>query len=176
MGARLRPSQRLKQGVRRPSGQLDRHEIADLRLGKKTEALLDEAATLQKQLDRYAYGAPTVRFSESDVDQARAAGVLVEFENARPIIVDRSLYRELAKQAIKRTVEELRARVAEAARDRKAARASGRPVDPEAEARRERGRQMRSLAEQAHGANLDLGCGLMNGLAAVDPTDIATVI
>ena len=88
--------------------QLDSYEIADLRLGKKTEALLDEVATLHKQLDRYAYGAPSIRFSESDVDQARAGGVLVEFENARPIIVDRSLYRELSKQAIKRTVEDLR--------------------------------------------------------------------
>ena len=114
-----------------------------------------------------------MRFTESDVDQARAAGVLVEFENARPIIVDRSLYRELSKQAIKRTVEDLRARVAEVAQERKAAKASGRPVDPEAEARRERGRQMRAIAEQAHGANLDLGWGLMNGLATVDPADMA---
>jgi hypothetical protein len=153
--------------------QLDGYEIADLRLGKKTKALLDQAATLHKQLDRYAYGAPAVRFTESDVDQARAAGVLVEFENARPIIVDRSLYRELSKEAIKRTVEDLRARVAEVAQERKAAKASGRPVDPEAEARRERGRELRAIAEQAHGANLDLGWGLMNGLAAVDPADMA---
>ena len=99
--------------------------------------------------------------------------MLVEFENARPIIVDRSLYRELSKQAIKRTVEDLRARVAEVAQQRKAAKASGRPVDPEAEARRERGRELRAIAEQAHGANLDLGWGLMNGLAAVDPADMA---
>jgi ParB/RepB/Spo0J family partition protein len=153
--------------------QLDGYEIAALRLGKKTEALLDEGGTLHKQLDRYAYGAPTFRFTESDVDQARAAGVLVEFENARPIIVDRSLYRELSKQAIKRTVEDLRARVAGVAQERKEARASGRPVDPEAQARRERGRQMRAIAAQTHGANLDLGWGLMNGLAVVDPADIA---
>jgi hypothetical protein len=32
---------------------------------------------------------------------------------------------------------------------------------------------VRELAEQAHGANLDLGWGLMNGLATVDPTDIS---
>jgi hypothetical protein len=95
--------------------------------------------------------------------------VLVEFESARPIIVDRSLYRELSKQAIKRSVEELRTRVAEVAQERKAAKASGRPVDPEAEARRERGRELRTIAEQAHGANLDLGWALMNNLAVVDP-------
>jgi hypothetical protein len=47
--------------------QLDSYEIADLRLGKKMEALLDEAATLHKQLDRYEYGAPSIRFCESDV-------------------------------------------------------------------------------------------------------------
>jgi hypothetical protein len=32
---------------------------------------------------------------------------------------------------------------------------------------------MRAIAEQAHGANLDLGTGLMNGLATVDPADMA---
>ena len=96
--------------------QLESYEISDLRLGKKTEALLEEATTLHKQLDRYAYGAPPVRFTESDVDQARAAGVLVGA-------------------------------------------ASGPPVDSEAEARREHGRQMRAIAEQAHGANLDSAQG-----------------
>jgi ParB/RepB/Spo0J family partition protein len=152
--------------------QLDGYEVADLRLGKKSEALLDEATTLHKQLDRNTYGARTVRFTESDVDQARAAGALVEFEHARPIIVDRSLYRELSKQAIKRTVEGLRARVVEVAQERKAAKASGKPVDPETEARRERGRALRAIAEQAHGANLDLGWGLMNNLGTVDPASI----
>ena len=37
--------------------QLDSYEIADLRLGKKTEALLEEAGKLRKQTDRYACGA-----------------------------------------------------------------------------------------------------------------------
>ena len=56
------------------------HEIADLRLGKKTEQLYEHAEKLHKQLDRYAYGPPQVRFTDEDVDQARAAGVLIEFE------------------------------------------------------------------------------------------------
>jgi hypothetical protein len=56
-------------------------EIAELRLGKKTEQLYAEAEKLHKQLDRYAYGPPPVRFSDTDVDQARAAGVLIEFEH-----------------------------------------------------------------------------------------------
>jgi hypothetical protein len=35
---------------------------------------------------------------------------------------------------------------------------------------------MRELAEQAHGANRDLGWGLMNNLATVDPGDMSVVI
>jgi hypothetical protein len=69
------------------------HDIADLRLGKKTEQLYADAEKLHRQLDRYAYGPPPVRFTDADVDQARAAGTLIEFQTGRPIIVDRPLYR-----------------------------------------------------------------------------------
>src|SRR4051794_29867957 len=69
------------------------HEIAELRLGKKTEQLYEQAEKLHRQLDRYAYGPPQVRFTDADVEQARAAGVLIEFQQGRPIIVDRPLYR-----------------------------------------------------------------------------------
>ena len=73
------------------------------------------------------------------------------------------------KQAIKRTTEELRAKAAAAEQERTAAKAAGRSeVDPEAQARRERGRQLRGLAEQAHGANLDLGWALRNELSSVE--------
>jgi hypothetical protein len=62
------------------------HEITELRLGKKTEQLYADAEKLHKQLDRHAYGPPQIRFSD---DQARAAGVLIEFDGpGRPIIVD----------------------------------------------------------------------------------------
>ena len=150
-------------------GRLDSYELPSLKLGKKTEALLEEAKALHRQIDRYAYGAPTVRFTEQDIDQARAAGVLVEFENAAPIITDRPLYRELCKQAIKRSTEQLREQAAAAEQERKAAKAAGKtPADPEALARRERGRALRALAEQAHGANLDLGWALRNELANVE--------
>ena len=64
-----------------------------------------------------------MRFNDTDVDQARAAGVLIEFERGRPIIVDRPLYRELVKGAIKRTHDELEAKAAAAAKEKKAARA-----------------------------------------------------
>ncbi len=94
--------------------------------------------------------------------------MLIELDRTTPIIVDRSLYRELCKQAISRTVEDLQPRAADLAKQRQAGKASGRAVDPDAEARRERARKLRALADQAHGANLDLGSALMNGLAVVD--------
>jgi hypothetical protein len=127
---------------------------------------------LHCQLDRYAYGPPQVRFTEADVDQARAAGVLIEFERGRPIIVDRSVHRELVKGAIKRTHDELQIKAAAAAQEKRTARSAKAPADPLTAAKRERDAQLRELTDQAHGANLDLGVALMNGLATVDPSDI----
>jgi hypothetical protein len=99
---------------------------------------------------------------------------VIEFETAAPVIVDRALYRELAKQAIKRTVEELRAKAAlQAEEKRKAAtRGARQPADPVGDANRERDRQLRELGDQAHGVNLDLGAALLHGLARVDPADV----
>jgi hypothetical protein len=151
---------------------LDSHAIAELRLGKKTDALLAQATKLHRELDRYSYGPPQIRFSESDVDQARAAGVVIEFEHGRPIIVDRAVYRELAKAAIKRTLEDLQAKVSAAAAEKQTRRAGKAPADPLTQAKRERDRALRELADQAHGANLDLGAGLLTGLAVVDPGDM----
>jgi len=149
-------------------------EIAELRLGKKAEDLYAEAEKLRKQIDRYAYGPPQIRFNDDDVDQARAAGALIEFERGAGIIVDRALYRELVKGAVKRTVEELRVKTAELAKQRKQDRRRGgaTPEDPVAQATRERDRQLRELANQAHGVNLDLGQGLLNGLSTVDPSSL----
>ena len=154
--------------------QVDSREIAELPLGKKTEELYAEGEKLHKQIDRYAYGPPPVRFSEEDVDQARAAAVLIELERSAPIIVDRALYRELVNGAVKRTVEQLREKAAELAEQRKQdrQRSGGTPADPVAEAGRERDRQLRELADQAHGVNLDLGQSLLNGLSTVDPNSL----
>jgi hypothetical protein len=58
---------------------------------------------------------------------ARAAGALIEFERGRPIIVDRPLYHELVKTAIKRTHDELEAKTAAAAKDKKTARSPSSP-------------------------------------------------
>jgi ParB/RepB/Spo0J family partition protein len=151
---------------------VDSREIAELRLGKKTDQLYAEAEKLHKQLDRHAYGAPTVRFEDEHVDQARAAGVLIEFERSSPLIVDRSLYRELVKGAIKRTHATLEQKVADRAAERSTSKATNKPVDPAAVAKRDRDAQMRELADQAHGINTDLGTALMTTLASVDPTDM----
>jgi ParB/RepB/Spo0J family partition protein len=148
------------------------HEIAELRLGKKTEQLYADSEKLHKQLDRYAYGPPQVRFTDADVDQARAAGVLIEFQQGRPIIVDRSLYRELVKGAIKRTHDDLETKVAAAAKEKMSTRSSKAPPDPVTVAKRERDAQLRELTDQAHGANLDLGHALVHNLTTVDPSDI----
>jgi hypothetical protein len=153
--------------------QIGLRELEQLRLGKTTTALLAEAENLHKQVDRYAYGPPTIRFAEQDVDEARAAGVLIELERSQPIIVDRPLYRELAKGAVKRTTEQLRVKAAAAKTEKSSVKAKGgAPSDPVAEARREHGRELRELADQAHGANLDLGGSLLTGAASVDPSSM----
>src|SRR5512132_3243514 len=118
-------------------------EIAELRLGKKTEQLYEQAENLHKQIDRYAYG-PQIRFTDDDVDQARAAGVLIEFEGpGRPIVVDRALYRELVETAIKRTHDELDAKAGAAAKEKTATRSAKQPTDPVTVAKRERDAQLR---------------------------------
>ena len=98
-------------------------ELEALRLGKKAAEQLAEAERLHRQIDRYAYGPPAIRFTDADVDQARAAGVLIEFDApGRPIIVDPDLYRELVKAAIKRTHAELETKAQRARRAEEAVR------------------------------------------------------
>lgn len=148
-------------------------EITGLRLGKKTEAAYAQAEELYKQNNRHAYGPPTVRFEEAEVDQARAAGVLIEFEHGTPIITDRTLYRELAKQAIKRTLAEQQAAKQAEDTDRNSRNARGKPQrSPQQKLESEHRATLRSLKARAHGTNLDLGAALLQKLAVVDPGDI----
>jgi len=154
---------------------VDAREIETLRLGKKATAQLEEIEQLHKQLRPYSYGPPPIRFNEQDVDQARAARVLIEGDGV-PVIVDKPLYRELCKQALARTAEELREQAAQAERQRAAQKAldlTARAVDPAAELKRAHRRQMRQFAAQAHGVNIDLGWALRKGLGSVEPSDIA---
>jgi hypothetical protein len=156
--------------------QLGAREIDELKLGKKAAAQLAELEELHKKVNRYSFGPPPIRFTEQDVDQARAAGVLIESDRS-PVIVDRPLYRELAKQALTRTLQEFREQNARLAEERKTSKRSGTaaagPVNRAAELKREHGRQTRQFAELAHGVNLDLGWALRNELSVVDPSDMA---
>jgi ParB/RepB/Spo0J family partition protein len=152
---------------------LGAHDVQELRLGKKALAAYAEAERLYRQLDRYAYGPPQVRFSSDEVDQARAAGVLVEFENATPIITDRELLRELARQAIERTASELRARSEALAAEKADARSSrGREPTARQALDAEHRASMRELTANAHGTNLALGSALLSKLATVKPDDM----
>jgi ParB/RepB/Spo0J family partition protein len=152
---------------------LNAHDIADLRLGKKTDRAYAEAEALHRQIDRQAYGPPSVRFTEQDIDQARAAGVLIEFEYGTPIITDRSVYRELAKQAIARTVEDLRAGKQNQAQERASRLAHGKQErTPQQSLDADHRAVLRDLTVTAHGTNLDLGAALLQSLAAVDPADM----
>ena len=132
-----------------------------------------EAEKLHHQVDQYAYGPPPVRFTEADVDQARAAGVLIEFAGASdaPIVTDKAVYRQLAKQAITRTVDELRARATAKAQGKRTS-AAKRDRTPREEADVEHRANLRELTRQAHGVNLDLGAALLKDLAAVAPDDM----
>ena len=155
-------------------GTLYEDQIAELKLGKKTTALYAEAKTLHGQLDRYAYGPPPVRIGEAELDQARAAGVLLELDRTQ-VILDRGVYRELVKAAVARTVEELRARAQERAseqRERKSASGSKRERTPREDADAEHRAQAREFTRRAHAVNLDLGAALLDGLATVDPASM----
>lgn len=132
---------------------------------QEDRALVAEAEKLHKQVDQYAYGPPTFRFDPSDTDQARAAGVLIELDGGNPIITDPALYRELAKQAIARTVEQLRDRAAAKASGRRASTAK-RERTPREEVDTEHRATLRELTRQAHGTNLDLGTKLLTELPA----------
>src|SRR4051794_39653902 len=147
LGARRRPQPRRRaQGVRRLPAHRERARDRRVAAGQEDRGPVPGGGEAAQALDRYAYGPPPVRFANEDVDQARAAGVLIEFDGpGRPIIVDRPLYRELVKTAIKRTHDELQAKVDAAAKDKQTSRASKGASDPVTVAKRERDAQLREL-------------------------------
>jgi ParB/RepB/Spo0J family partition protein len=147
-------------------------DVQGLRLGKKTDQALADAEVLHRKLDRQAYGPPAIRFTETDVDQARAAGVLIEFEHGTPIITDRALYRELVKQAIDRTLEDLKARERSESANRGKAGRGTTPETPQRKLETEHRGAIRTITAEAHGTNLDLGAALLKNLANVDPANM----
>lgn len=148
------------------------HARQDLQLGEDTEALIAEATELNKKVDRRAYGPPRMRFTEAEVDRARAAGVLLEYGNEDPLVTDLALYQDLCRTAIASGLEDLKRRVAEHGQAKKAKPAADKPADPMAELDTAHRREIRALAATAHAANLDLGDSLRDGLSVVDPADL----
>lgn len=151
---------------------LGTHELDGLRLPKKAKAALAKAEELRRALDRHAYGPPVIRFSDADLDRARAACVLIEFEQATPIITDRDLYRDLAVNAIARTVEELTDRAQARERERSASTKPAAERSPEQALEAEHRATLRELSARTHGTNLDLGAALINELSNVKPDDM----
>ena len=83
LGARQRPCESTEGKVFAAHlTHVDSNDVSALRLGKRAEAAYERAIELTRTLDRYAYGVD-LRFEETDVDQARAAGVVIEFEARR---------------------------------------------------------------------------------------------
>jgi hypothetical protein len=87
-----------------------------------------------------------------------------------PLVCDKAVDGQLAKQAIEPTVEDWRERAAAKARDKRAGprgeRSPRQALDSEHRA------NLRELTRRAHGVNVDLGAALLNDLAAVAPDDL----
>lgn len=153
-----------------PISSLVRNE--DVQLGAETDALLAEALEIAKKLDRWAYGYPSMRFTDAEVDRARAAGALLEYGNEDPLVTDFELYIDLCRSAIAAGVAALRQQLAEKGAAKTTKAKAAKASDPVAELQKAHRREMRAIAATAHTANLDLGDSLRNGLSTVDPADM----
>lgn len=143
-----------------------------------TAALIAEVKELHKQIHPYSFGDPHIRFTEADVDRARAAGVLLEYGEENPVVTDLTVYQDLCHTAIAAGVEALKQQAAERSQEEESI--FGTPAkkdkpaheDERTTQEKKHRAQMRQLAATAHNANLDLGDSLRNGLTVVDPDDI----
>jgi ParB/RepB/Spo0J family partition protein len=141
-----------------------------------TTALLTEARDLHKQVHPFSIGDPQIRFTDAEADRARAAGVLLEWGDEHPLVTDPAVYQDLCRTAIAAGVESLQQRASERAEQEQSIFGTPakkvKPDDERAALETAHRREMRQLAATAHGANLDLGDSLRNGLTVVDPTDM----
>jgi len=142
-----------------------------------TVALVAEAKELNKQLNPYSYFPPNIRFTEAETDRARAAGVLLEYGEENPLVTDFAVYQDLCRTALAAGVRALKQQIAEREEARRETKdeispKKAEPDDERATLEKQHRREMRALAATAHGANLDLGNSLKNGLTVVDPADM----
>ena len=160
-----------------PLGAVPLDNLAALQLGEPTVALLAEATELNKKLNPYSWGPPRIRFTDAEIDRARAAGVLLEYGDEAPLVTDFTVYQDLCRTAITAGVEGLKQQIAERAesqeiKSEKATKKATPDKDEFAALEAAYRREMRQLAATAHGANLDLGDSLRNGLTVIDPADM----
>jgi ParB/RepB/Spo0J family partition protein len=143
-----------------------------------TVALLSKAKELHKQIHRFSYGDPYIRFGDAEVDRARAAGVLLEYGEETPLVTDLDVYRDLCRTAIAAAVETLTQQAAERAKEEESIfggdgeKTKPAPDDQHTILEKKYRADMRVHAASAHGANLALGDSLKKGLTVVDPDDI----
>jgi hypothetical protein len=139
---------------------------------KKTEQLYAQAEKLHKQLDRYAYGPPQVPLQPTpDVDRARPPACSSSSSaDGRSSSTARCTASSSRPRSSAPTTSSTPRRPA-AAQEKRHPREQAWPGGSGTVAKRERGRAAaRSSADQAHGANLDLGHALIHKLTSVDPT------
>ncbi|MGH2903562.1 MAG: ParB/RepB/Spo0J family partition protein [Solirubrobacteraceae bacterium] len=160
-----------------PLSQVPLSDEALLPQDDPTTALLAEARELHKQAHRFSYGDPTIRFTEAEIDRARAAGVLLEYGEEYPLVTDIAVYQDLCRTAIAAGVQALKQQATESTEEEErifgtSSSGKGKPDDERTALETAHRREMRQLAATAHSANRDLGDSLRNGLTVVDPADI----
>lgn len=129
-----------------------------LKLGKKFDAMFEEGDKLQTD----SWARMTVRFADAEIDQARAAGVLIEHADDTPIITDEPLFKELCRQALPRAVQEARQAKANLAAEKRSTKTGAKtPVQLEESAHR---KATAGFTLAAHSVNLDIGAKLLTDL------------
>lgn len=146
------------------------------RMGLPDATLADYDLLLEerKKLAGGYYTDPTVRFTDAEIDKARAAHVLIETSRS-PVITSQQMYMQLIADAITRSIQDTRQQIKNQSAKRGAERDRARikrAEDPSAQLERQHRATIRGLATQAHGANTDLGWALRNNLSVVDPADM----
>jgi ParB/RepB/Spo0J family partition protein len=160
-----------------PLGEVPLKAVGLIPDDEATTTLIAEARELHKQIP-CSYGDPHIRFTEADVDRARAAGVLLEYGQESPVVTDLVVYQDLCRTAIAAGVEALKQQAVERSEEEEGifgrSGKKGKPaLDDERTTQEKKHRtQMRQLAATAHSANLDLGDSLRKGLTVVDTDDI----
>lgn len=144
-------------------------QFPSLNLGKTAQRELEELVALSSG----GYGGASIRIAAPELDRARAAGVLLEYEHAA-LITDRAMHKDILRTAITRSLHETKAAIEERKeliRQERAEQAEL-PETPERELERQHRAAVREFAARAANVNLDLGHALTSNLIEIDPDDV----